>query len=135
RNDVALGVGAHEIASRWTEKGREAAAYNRRPTGVNAPSAGKRDRRSLAFVRLLLQLQPVERGVAAASAQQLVVAAGLDDQAILDHENAIGMHDGRQPVRDDERGPALAEFADCLLHVALRFRIERGSRLVEQDDG
>ena len=74
---------------------------------------------------MLLQLQPVERGIAAALAQQFLVAAGFDDQAVLDHEDAIGMHDRREPVGDDQRRAALAKFGDRLLHVALGFRIER----------
>ena len=83
---------------------------------------------------LLSQLQAIERGVAAALAQQLVVPAGFDHRAVLDHQDAVGMHDGGQPVRDHQRGAALAQFGDRLLHVALGFGIERSGRLVEQDD-
>ena len=90
--------------------------------------------RRLARLLLLLELQAVERGVAAALAQQFVVPAGFDDQSALDHENAIGVHDGGEPVGDDERRAPLAQFGDCLLDVALGFRIERRGRLVEQDD-
>ena len=66
--------------------------------------------------------------------KQLVVAAGFDDEAVLDDEDAVGMHDRRQSVGDDDRGAALAEFGDRLLHVVLGFGIERRGRLVEQDD-
>ena len=60
--------------------------------------------------------------------------AVLDDLAALDHQDAVGMHDGVQPVRDDDGGAVLAEMLDRLLHLALGFGIERGGRLVEQDD-
>ena len=44
------------------------------------------------------------------------------------------MHDRREPVRDHQRGAALAQFGDRFLHVVLGFRVERRGRLVEQDD-
>jgi len=83
----------------------------------------------------MLQLQPVERRVAAALAQQLVVAAGFDHLARLDHQDAVGVHDSGEPVRDHDGGAALAELGDRLLHMMLGFGIERCSGLVEQDDG
>ena len=46
----------------------------------------------------------------------------------------VGMHDGRQPVRDHDGGAALAQLGDGVLDVALGFGVERGGRLVEQDD-
>src|SRR3984957_14691142 len=84
--------------------------------------------------RLLAKLQPVEQGIAAALAQELVVAAGFDNKTVLDDENVVGVHDRRQPVGDDDRGASLAEFGERLLHVAFGFGIERGGRLIEQDD-
>ncbi len=44
------------------------------------------------------------------------------------------MHDGGEPVRDDQRRASLAQLGDRLLHVTLGFRIQRRGRLVEQDD-
>src|SRR3984957_4525882 len=84
--------------------------------------------------RLLAKLRPVERGIAAALAQELVVAAAFVDEAAIDDENGVGMHDRRQPVGDDDRGAPLAELRHRLLYVALGFGIERRSGLVEQDD-
>ena len=87
------------------------------------------------FVRLLLlELQAIERGIAAALGEQFVVAARLDHFAGLDHQDAVGVHDGRKPVRDHDGGAALAQFRDRLLHVIFGFGIERGGGLVEQDD-
>src|SRR6185437_5790327 len=83
---------------------------------------GDRDRRARL---LLLELEAVERGVAAAFAQQLVVAAGFDDAAVLDDVDAVGMRDGVQAVRDHQRGAALAEMLHRLAHLQLGFGIER----------
>src|ERR1700734_708357 len=74
--------------------------------------------------RLLAKLQPVEQGIAATLAQKLVVAAGFDDEDILDDENVFGMHDRRQPVGDDDRGAPLAELGERFLDMALGFGIE-----------
>jgi hypothetical protein len=38
----------------------------------------------------------------AAAGQQLMIAALLDHAAVLEHEDLIGVDDGRQPVRDDQ---------------------------------
>ncbi len=91
-----------------------------------------RDRRRRLL--LVLDLQPVERGVAPVLAQQFVVAAGFDDRAALDHQDAVGMRDGVQPVRDGDGGAALAEMRHGVLNQPLGFGIERRGRLVEQDD-
>jgi hypothetical protein len=32
------------------------------------------------------------------------MAAGLDNAAVLQHDDAVSIHDGAQPVRDDEGG-------------------------------
>src|SRR5580704_10403088 len=84
---------------------------------------------------LLLQLQPIERGVAAPLAQQLIVAAEFYDHAVLDHEDAIGVHDRGDTMRDGDGCATFAQFGDRLLDIALGFRIKRGGRLVQQDDG
>src|SRR5262245_57485788 len=83
---------------------------------------------------LLLELQPIERGVTATFAEQFVMAAALDDGAGLDHQDAVGVHDGGEAVGDYDGGAPFAEFGERLLDVTLGFRIERGGGLVEQDD-
>ena len=81
--------------------------------------------------RLLPQLQPIERGISATFAQQFIVPAGFDDQAVLDNENAIGMHDRRQPMGDGDGGAPFAELGKGFLHVALGLRIQRSRRFVK----
>src|SRR4051794_24389644 len=66
------------------------------PSGRSDLSRGA-DRRQRRWSRFAL-LQPEERGVAAAAAQQIVVTAAFDDFAVLDHQDGVGMHDGVQAV-------------------------------------
>src|SRR5688572_1532956 len=58
-----------------------------------------------------------------------------DDAAAVDDDNPIGILGGGQPVRDDQRGAALHESLERLLHQSLAFGIERARGLVEQQDG
>src|SRR5688572_12298793 len=66
--------------------------------------------------------------------EERVVAALLDDASALEHDDAIGLADRREPVGDDERRAPSHEPAERFLHELLRFRIERRGRLVEQQD-
>ena len=83
---------------------------------------------------LRLELQAVEGCIAAALAAQFVVAARLDRAAILHNIDPVGMRYRVQPVCDRKRCAALAEVFHGLAYLQLRFRVERSSRLVEQDD-
>jgi len=79
-------------------------------------------------------VQAEERGIAAAAAEQIVVASALDDLAALHHQDGVSMHDGVQAVGDDDRGAVLAEMLDRLLHLLFGFRIQRRGGLIKQDD-
>src|SRR5581483_3766968 len=52
--------------------------------------------------RVLLVRHPVQPRVAPAEREQVVVLALLDDPAVLEHDDAVGVADRREPVRDDE---------------------------------
>src|SRR5947209_851371 len=58
----------------------------------------------------------------------------LDDFAALNHQYGVGMHDGVQPMGDDNGGAVLAEMLDRFLDLLFGFRIKRCGRFVEQDD-
>ena len=79
-------------------------------------------------------MQAEERRVAAAAAQQIVVSAAFDDLAALDHQNRVGVHDGVQPMCDDDGGAVLAEMFDRFLHLLFGFGIKRRGGFIEQDD-
>src|SRR3569833_4639970 len=58
-------------------------------------------------VGLGAHLQIVEGAIFAAPRQQLEMRAALDDLAVLDEQDLVGMHQRAQPVRDDDGHPAL----------------------------
>ena len=60
--------------------------------------------------------------------------AALDDAPVVHDEDLVGIHDRRQPVRDDERRVAARDAVELGLYRLLRLRIERRSRFVEDED-
>src|SRR3954464_2377119 len=79
-------------------------------------------------------LQAEKRGIASATAEQLVMPALLDDLSALDHQDRVGVHDGVQAMRDHDGGAVLAKMLDRLLNLFLGLGIERGGSFIEQDD-
>ncbi len=62
------------------------------------------------------------------------MGAALDDIAVVEHENFVGAHNGREPVRDDQRGAVPRHAFELVLNVFFGVAVERRSRLVEQKD-
>ncbi len=60
--------------------------------------------------------------------------AGLDDVAMIQHQDAVGADDARQPVRQDQRRAAPRETIDRLLDHRLVLGVDRGQCLVEDQD-
>ncbi len=60
--------------------------------------------------------------------------AGRDDASVVQHDDAVGLQHGGQPVRDDDGGAGRHQRLERLLHGALAFRVERTGGLVEQQD-
>jgi hypothetical protein len=83
--------------------------------------------------RFLVELQSIERCVASAAAQQLLVATLFDDSAVFDKENAVGVHDRLQPMGDHHGGALAAEAGNCILDVTLGFAVECCRRLIEEN--
>src|SRR4051794_13156987 len=54
------------------------------------------------------RLHAMERGIAPAAADQLVVVAVLDDTAALDGDDAVGLAHRGKAVRDDDDGASLS---------------------------
>ena len=69
-----------------------------------------------------LELGAVELGVEPAGGEQLVVAAPLDDAAVVDDEDLVGLAHRRQPVGDHERGAAGQRRRQRPLHGRPRTR-------------
>src|SRR6516162_10148850 len=79
-------------------------------------------------------LQAMERGVAAASLDKIVMAAILENAARVDGDDPVSAPHGREPVGDDEYGAALGDFLHVLLNHPLALIIKRARRLVEDQD-
>lgn len=81
--------------------------------GLRRASAGKGDGRTGELT-----------GVDSTARDQLVVRPRLDDQAILEDMDHVAVDNGRQAVRNNDRGPPLQEFAQAVLDQALVERVE-----------
>ena len=81
-----------------------------------------------------LLLQPPHLRVMAIPLEQLRMAAALDDAAGIHHQDLVGVHHRRQPVRDHQRGAADRDAVEFGLDRFLAFGIQRRGRLVEDQD-
>src|SRR5436309_8426701 len=75
-----------------------------------------------------------ELRVAATEVDELVVRPALDDAALVEDIDAIRRTDAREAVRDEEHRPTAEEVAHPREEVVLRARVERGGRLVQDDE-
>ena len=60
--------------------------------------------------------------------------AGFAQTTLFQHVNPVGMHHSGQAVRDYEGRAAFKKFFQRLLHLRFGNRIERGGRLVKQQN-
>ena len=104
------------------------------PTRFDCPLINKRTVAFQSSAPPPSELGAVEVGVEAAGGEQLGVRAALDDPAVVDDEDLVGVADGRQPVRDDDRRTSGQSGREGPLHRDLRLGVEVGRRLVEDDD-
>ena len=122
------GVGQHHQQRRRRATPAAAAARRGSRTGTCATAPGRRGGRSsgTSVERLMDDLLPVlveldearrleveHRAVAAAARHQLVVGAELDDRAVLEHADAVGVAHRREAVRDEDRRAARAWRRGC----------------------
>ena len=59
----------------------------------------------------------------------------LDDAAVAHDEDAVGIADGAQAVRDDKARAAAHEVIHRLLNELLGAGVDRAGRLIEDEDG
>ncbi|CAA9321894.1 MAG: hypothetical protein AVDCRST_MAG40-1504, partial [uncultured Gemmatimonadaceae bacterium] len=76
----------------------------------------------------------VQLGVEAAEGEQVLVGALLDHAALVDHEDEVRARDRGQAVGHHERRPPLHEPLERGEDDGLRARVDRGGRLVEDED-
>ena len=85
--------------------------------------------------RLLGFALPVPHtGIEPAGRQKPGVGAALGDAPLIQHDNFIGADDGRQPVRDHQRGAAARDALQRFLDFMLGVAVERGRRLIQHQD-
>src|SRR6266704_7122981 len=75
-----------------------------------------------------LPVDPVQR-------EQLVVRASFRDGSVLEDEDIVGIADRAQAVSDRDHGASLHQALERLDDDPFGFGVERGSRLVEDEDG
>ena len=79
------------------------------------------------------ELGRVEARVGTVRRDELIVAALLDDVAVLHHQDGVGVADRGQAVGDDEARAALAQRVHRLLDQQLRAGIHRAGGLIEDE--
>src|SRR6185369_15619082 len=67
------------------------------------------------------ELPFAETGIDAALGEQLLVRTDLDDASLVHDDDAIGMQDGGQPMRDHEAGASLHQALQRILNQVFAF--------------
>ncbi len=76
----------------------------------------------------------VEVVVKPALCQQVFMAADFFDPSILHGDNFVGVHDGGQPVRDNQCGSADHQFVQGILDQLFAFAVQRAGRFVQNQN-
>ena len=83
---------------------------------------------------LLDPLQFDHVAVETADGHQLGVAAGLDDRAVVEDKDAVGMANRAQAMGDHERRPAVQQLLEALLDQPLALAVQVAGGFVEDED-
>lgn len=67
--------------------------------------------------RILPKLQPIQSPVQSLLGKEGLVAARLANLTLVHHQDPVYRLDGRQPVRNDKRGPAHHDFLDSITNL------------------
>lgn len=80
----------------------------------------------MCFLSFLLQLKRagIELVIRALLGDEAVVAAALNDAAMVKHHDDIGVHDRGEPVGDDEHRAPLHELIHALLDNGLGMGVD-----------
>src|SRR5690606_37352169 len=79
-------------------------------------------------------LDVIESSIRRIAFVEFLMRAGRGDAASFSKANAVGVLDGADALRDDQAGATPGEFLHGGPELVFAFRIESGSRLVENDD-
>src|SRR5882724_6051391 len=81
-----------------------------------------------------LRLQIEHGAIAAAERHQLIMGAELDDAAVLEDADAIGMADGREAMGDKDGGAVAGGGEEAVEDLGFAAHVELGGGLIEQHD-
>jgi len=81
-----------------------------------------------------LELAEIEFMVEPASLDQFPMRPLLDDPAVVDHQELVGIADGAQAMGDHEAGPARHEAEQSLVDAGFGACIDAAGGLVEDKD-
>ena len=76
-----------------------------------------------------------EAAVEPVNSNQLIVRALLNDLAVIDHKNLVGMAHSFQPVGDHDDRLIVGQFHNSLHQLLLVLRVHVGGGFVQNDDG
>src|SRR6476646_5731424 len=79
-------------------------------------------------------LPAVHAPVAFSKFAQRLVGPAFHDSSLLKNQDLVNLADGGEAMGDDEGGTVLHQKLQAVLNQLLRFRIEAGSRLVQNED-
>lgn len=81
------------------------------------------------------KLTRIQVMIEAALAQQGFMCAALNDLAVIDDQNLVGIADGAQAVGDDEAGAPLHQVQHRRLNMLLRARVHTAGGLIQNQNG
>mgnify|MGYP006955455789 CR=1 FL=1 len=84
---------------------------------------------------LLLKLQGIQLVVPAVLLQQLLVTALLQNPALGQEDDVVGVLDGTEAMGHDQHGADVLHLFQRVLDQDLRFRVDVGGGLVQDHDG
>src|SRR5215470_16698406 len=125
---MAPAIGGGGVSTISSAAGRKASSSWVRATVLS----GRAARALMDFMDACLQT--VQRRIAAACSDQIIMGAVLSQTAAVDSDQAIASPNGRQPMCDDEHGTAPGELRHVLLDDPLALVVESTRRLVEDQD-
>src|ERR1700722_4619674 len=102
---------------------------NGRRAGFTAGGLDKRGAQLLIFV-----LKLVEAIVDPALGKQLLVRTLFAQSPFVEYEDAVGMLNGAEPVRDDQSGAPFEQSVECLADQNFSFCVHTRSRFIQDQE-
>ena len=72
-----------------------------------------------------------QAGVEAVAGDQFGMASGLDQTAVIEHRQQVGVAHGREAMGDDDRRAVAHQGVECSAHQRFADRVQMRGRLVE----